>query len=610
MTRCFVYRLDAEVEVEELGTVSLDIAYGGMFYPLVGAEIESLLWHGPPKDAENDGRNAVIVSTGAIDAERPETWRSSIDRSPCGTGTSARLAVLHARGELGVGEPFRHESILDLAGGDRTSTLSGARFRDVRERIDRGRATGRTLVRRRRLPDRLRRNCDRTWTAPGHASRRVGLMAPADSSATAPPSRLRRPHLPALDGLRGVAILGVLLFHTGHLRGGFLGVDLFFALSGYLITDLLLREVERTGGVALIAFWGRRARRLLPALAAMLAVVTVLVWALEPADLVRTTLADGPWVQLNLVNWHLLAESASYWDRFGVARVFEHLWSIAVEEQFYLVWPLLILIVAAAARRRGSVEPQVAVLAGVASVVSLLLMITLLDPADPTRAYTGTDSRAFSLLLGAIVATAPVGDLLRRAVGRRAGPLLAALALALATTWVLVDGVDSIWLFRGGLFAHSVAAALLIGLCVEAPQALVPRMLAWRPLQWLGLISYSLYLWHWPVIVLLSPQLTGLGPWPWTAAVCVVSIGVAALSKYLVEDPLRYRAPWARGRTGSLAFAALMIALAALWLTLPAPAPTRIDLHKLGRSADQRAAPQLPRLRGRLGEADPHLHAS
>jgi hypothetical protein len=192
--------------------------------------------------------------------------------------------------------------------------------------------------------------------------------------------------------------------------------------------------------------------------------------------------------------------------------------------------------------------------------------------------------------------------------GRRAGLALAARALAIATTWALADGVDSIWLFRGGLFAHSVAAALLIGLCVQFPQASVARGLAWRPLQWLGLISYSLYLWHWPVIVLLSPQLTGLGPWPWTALVCAVSIAVATLSKHLVEDPIRYRAPWARGRAGSLAFATLMAGLAALWLTLPAPTPTRIDLRKLGGSADQRAAPQLPRLRGRLGEADPHLH--
>jgi peptidoglycan/LPS O-acetylase OafA/YrhL len=161
----------------------------------------------------------------------------------------------------------------------------------------------------------------------------------------------RKPHLPALDGLRGVAILGVLLFHTGHLSGGFLGVDLFFALSGYLITDLLLREIAATGGVSLPAFWGRRIRRLMPALAVMLTSVTLLVWAVGPPDLVRTTLSDGPWVQVDLVNWHLLAESASYWDRSGPTRVFEHLWSIAVEEQFYLVWPVLLLIIARWGRR-------------------------------------------------------------------------------------------------------------------------------------------------------------------------------------------------------------------------------------------------------------------
>src|SRR6476469_10968331 len=174
-------------------------------------------------------------------------------------------------------------------------------------------------------------------------------------------------HLPALDGLRGVAIVGVLLFHTGYLAGGFLGVDLFFALSGYLITDQLLREAESTGTVSLVAFWGRRARRLLPALATMLAGVALLVWWVGPPDLVRTTVADGPWVQLNLVNWHLLAESAGYWDRFGAARVFEHLWSIAVEEQFYLVWPVL---VAVWWRRAAAV-------AAVISVVSLVAMVVL-----------------------------------------------------------------------------------------------------------------------------------------------------------------------------------------------------------------------------------------
>ncbi|GAB3449244.1 acyltransferase [Actinophytocola sediminis] len=375
-------------------------------------------------------------------------------------------------------------------------------------------------------------------------------------------------HLPALDGLRGIAILGVLVFHTGWLPGGFLGVDLFFALSGYLITDLLLRELDATGGVSLIAFWGRRIRRLVPALAAMLAGVAVLVWAVAPPEVVRTTLADGPWVQLNLVNWHLLAESASYWDRFGAARVFEHLWSIAVEEQFYLVWPVLLAVIARWGHR------GVAVVACLASIGSLVLMIILVDPVDPTRVYTGTDTRAFSLLLGAAVATGPVRAALGRAVGRWTGAVLAMLAAGIGTAWVLVDGVGSPWLFTGGLFAHSLAGALLVGLCVAAPSTVVATVLAWPPFRWLGMISYSLYLWHWPVLVLFPPQ--------WTVVACLVSIGLAALSRYLVEDPVRFRAGWARGRRGLFAFVALMIGLAVLWWALPAPAPPTIDITDLG----------------------------
>jgi peptidoglycan/LPS O-acetylase OafA/YrhL len=304
----------------------------------------------------------------------------------------------------------------------------------------------------------------------------------------------------------------------------------------------------------------------------MLAGVTVLVWAVGPSDLVRTTLADGPWVQLNLVNWHLLAESAGYWDRFGSDRVFKHLWSIAVEEQFYLVWPVFLLVIARWWGRR--VDRSVLVVAALASIVSLVLMLTLVSPADPTRVYTGTDARAFSLLLGALVATGPV-----RAVLARAGRLTPALlTVGLAAAWVLADGVNSSWLFTGGLFAHSLASALLIGLCARAPHALVARVLSWPPLRWFGLISYSLYLWHWPVLVLLSPQLTGLDGWPWTLVVCAVSVALAALSKYLVEDPIRFRATWARGRRGLLAFAALMIGLAVLWLALPAPAPPIVDV--------------------------------
>jgi peptidoglycan/LPS O-acetylase OafA/YrhL len=261
----------------------------------------------------------------------------------------------------------------------------------------------------------------------------------------------RGPHVPALDGLRGVAVLGVLLFHTGHLPGGFLGVDLFFALSGYLITDLLLREVERRGTVSLTAFWGRRIRRLRPALVLMLVVVTVVVWSAGAPDLVRTTLSDGPWVQLNLVNWHLLAESAGYWDRFGQGRLFEHLWSIAVEEQFYLLWPVLVILVVRGAKRA---EHWVAVAALGASVASLVLMVLLLDPADPSRVYTGTDTRAFSLLLGAAVATRPVREQVARLPRAVAEGLAVALVAVIGVLWWLADGVNSPWLFTGGLFAH------------------------------------------------------------------------------------------------------------------------------------------------------------
>jgi peptidoglycan/LPS O-acetylase OafA/YrhL len=141
--------------------------------------------------------------------------------------------------------------------------------------------------------------------------------------------------------------------------------------------------------------------------------------------------------------------------------------------------------------------------------------------------------------------------------------------------------VTSAWLFTGGLFLHSLAGALLVGLCVQGPHTVVARALSWRPLRWLGLISYSVYLWHWPIIVLLSPERTGLDGWVHTLVVYAASIGLATLSKYLVEDPIRFRARWARGRGGLVAFGALTMGLVVLWLAVPAPAPVTIDITRL-----------------------------
>jgi peptidoglycan/LPS O-acetylase OafA/YrhL len=151
------------------------------------------------------------------------------------------------------------------------------------------------------------------------------------------------------------------------------------------------------------------------------------------------------------------------------------------------------------------------------------------------------------------------------------------LALGIGAAWVLVEGTRSAWLYDGGLFAHSLAAALVVALCVAAPQAPVARALAWAPLRWLGLISYSLYLWHWPVIVLLRGPRFALAGWSLTAVASVVSIALATASTRLIEDPIRFRARWARGRAGLLAFAAVMAALAALWLLVPGPAAPTID---------------------------------
>jgi peptidoglycan/LPS O-acetylase OafA/YrhL len=199
----------------------------------------------------------------------------------------------------------------------------------------------------------------------------------------------------------------------------------------------------------------------------------------------------------------------------------------------------------------------------------------------PGRVYTGSDTRAFSLLLGAMVATQPVRHVLARMTGGQASAVLVALAAGLGVMWVFVDGVDSPWLFEGGLFAHSLAAALLVGLCVQAPHAVVAKLLAGKPLRGLGLISYSLYLWHWPVLALLSPHGTANPGWGKTAVVFASSIGLATLSKHLIEDPIRFRARWARGRRGLLAFTALTLALAGVWLLVPAPAPVTIDITGL-----------------------------
>ncbi|MFD0413890.1 acyltransferase family protein [Streptomyces sp. NPDC127108] len=400
---------------------------------------------------------------------------------------------------------------------------------------------------------------------------------PPPPSRTAPPrhraarpsertSEAGRAHIGALDGLRGFAVAAVLLFHAGHLSGGFLGVDLFFVLSGFLITGLLLGEATGRGRVALAAFWGRRVRRLLPALCCVVVVTVSATWAWGSPEQLRFALDDLPWVGAQAVNWHYIAEQIGYWNAADT-RVFAHLWSIGVEWQFYLAWPL---VVAVAARGRWG-EHVVAALAGAGALVSLGLTVSLGAAVDTTRAYEGTDTRGAALLLGALVATAPVRNLARRVPRRAADSVCLVLACGLAVAWVVTEGEKAPLLFEGGLFLHSLAAAVLIVLMAQVPGTRSARVAGSRLPRGLGKVSYSLYLWHWPVYLLLLPRLSALGDPGGTAVAIGVSLVAAAVTTRFVEDPVRSRAGWARGRRGPVAVVALALAGAVLWAVVPEP---------------------------------------
>lgn len=381
-------------------------------------------------------------------------------------------------------------------------------------------------------------------------------------------------HLPALDGLRALAVIGVLLFHAGHLDGGFLGVDAFFALSGFLITSLLIREADTHGRVDLVGFWGRRFRRLLPAVVVLL-VVTMLWarWFGTPAEWAGVR-SDGPWAQAYLANWHQISSSTGYWESFNDPPLLNHLWSLAIEEQFYVVWPLVVAVMWRWWRRPHVVLLTVCLVATAASVIT---MIVLYDGGDPTRVYMGTDTRASSILVGAAAATAPAQRLwhhLARIMGRGVEVMLALLVAVMGAMWVFTDGASSPSLYRGGLLLHSVLATVVVALCAQIGgrgRRGVSAALSWKPLVLVGALSYSLYLWHWPLYAVLSPARTGWDGWSLTAVRLAASLVVGLASFHLVEQRIRHRSLWARGGAGRNAFAGSMAGLVLFWVITPGP---------------------------------------
>jgi peptidoglycan/LPS O-acetylase OafA/YrhL len=399
------------------------------------------------------------------------------------------------------------------------------------------------------------------------------------------PPRLR--HQPALDGLRGAAVAGVLLFHGGHLSGGFLGVDAFFVLSGFLITSLLLVETGTNGRIALGAFWGRRARRLLPALALVLLAVALYAWLLARPDELAKIRGDALATIGYFANWRAIASSRDYWALFRAPSPLDHTWSLAIEEQFYLVWPL---VIAFATRR---CEPRIAarrvlVLSGALALASLAAMLTTFTPGNPSRVYFGTDTRAASILVGAALAAVLA---LRPTLGTRGRAVLETAALVslgmLAFAWTRASGSSEI-LFRGGLFACAVATAVVIAASVDARRGPVARLLSFRPLCLLGIISYGVYLWHWPVYVVLDPVRTHIDGRPLLAVRIAVTLVIALASYQFVERPIRHgrlRTPEARRvATVLVPASALVVIVALVASTAGAPVPRVVVADQIRRA--------------------------
>jgi len=424
-------------------------------------------------------------------------------------------------------------------------------------------------------------------------------------------------YLPGLDGMRALAVLAVLLFHAGTswLPGGFLGVEVFFVISGYIITRNLLAEWRARGRIDVRAFWLRRARRLLPAVYVLL--VALIAWAVfvhpeEAAELRRDSLAALAYV----TNWYLVFVDEPYFETFGRPSLLRHLWSLAVEEQFYLLWPVVLTAALGVMRPRFVALLTVAAAAGSAVAMGLLFA----HGADPSDLYYRTDTRVGALLLGAALAFAwTPGATSRGFIARRPrlvnwSGFVALIVLVCLCAFASEQGA---FLYKGGFALTSAASALLIVAAVH-PRTRIAHMLGVAPLRWVGLRSYAMYLWHWPVLMFTRPRVdVPLDGAALIATQLAITFTLAAASYALVEQPARTGAigaawAWLRRRRWSLSTrqgfatsfgaAGAFVAVAALAIALlqaPAPdVPSYLALQRVSIPPAASAAGYEPRPQG------------
>ena len=473
---------------------------------------------------------------------------------------------------------------------------------------------------------------------------------------TSPNPAPHLPHAPALDGLRALAVCAVLLYHAGlcWIPGGFLGVEVFFVISGYLITSLLLAERSATGRIDLVGFWLRRARRLLPALFAMLLGVVAFAVVFLP-DEVAGLRGDAVSGALYVNNWYQIFSHASYFENVGRPSLLRHLWSLAVEEQFYLVWPVLFCLLmrwkqlhakpaghdgeeSGSKETDGCLDARLShadkqllsfgplratsvsfvsspfhILLIGAAASAIWMALQYVPDADPSRIYFGTDTRASGILIGAALAFLRIDAMVGRGSWTRRSDRTATEPQRLARAparirWTRnVTGLVALivlaicllrlsefqaFLYCGGFVLTSLATAALIATVVHAPETRIGRIFAWTPLRWIGVRSYGIYLWHFPIFLITRPQLDV--PMQGVALLTLrltITILIAALSYRYLELPIRqgaiarYWHTWrmahehqrrwlgACGAAAVSAVAALLIVFGTLLFAAKAPPP-------------------------------------
>ncbi|MNO57205.1 O-acetyltransferase OatA [compost metagenome] len=349
-----------------------------------------------------------------------------------------------------------------------------------------------------------------------------------------------RRYVPGIDGLRALSVLAVIAYHLNlnWAEGGLLGVGIFFVISGYLITDQIITQWEKHRRLNFPDFLARRVRRLLPAMIVMLFVVALWLLIIEPSRLVGL---KGDFISslFYLNNWWLIFHNVSYFESFGPPSPIGHLWSLSIEGQFYMLWPIVLIIVMKIARRRGKL---IAWIMACAAVSALAMALIYVPGTDPSRVYYGTDTRVFALLIGAALAVAWPSQKLNDKVSepaRRVLDLVGGLGLILLL--VLFNQVNEFddLLYRGGFLVISLIAAVVIAVLAH-PASRLGSIVGCKPLRWIGVRSYSLYIWHFPVIILSSPNVNTEETSMLRIIIQVaVSFLLAALSYKYVEEPIR-----------------------------------------------------------------------